>query len=281
MALTYTLEGFDLHQPDIGFYLLEGTEFASAIAPRRVNIVLPNMHGEIPAWNDPISSTTIIVRVRIRGNSPEDMEQKWNYLRSLCRLGSNNPVTMRREGAVEITSAFVQLESMDRPDFHCAVDMVTTTMSFHNPSGRWQAVNPSTEQLNVPGTDQVVQFAADSSAPITDALVQVRGPLFSLSVRDNTNNTGFQWITAFESVAADQYLLVNCATYRAWILDEDSWEPGGTEVTHGLLTTGNGMLALVPQVGFTLGSNSSSVTVGTSGNNSNTRLLIRGRRTYS
>src|SRR5690606_1736764 len=59
MAIGYTLEGFNLHQPDIGFRLLEGTEFASTIAPRRVNISVRNMHGEVPMWNDPLDTTTL------------------------------------------------------------------------------------------------------------------------------------------------------------------------------------------------------------------------------
>ena len=55
--LEYTIEGFNLHQPELGFYLLEGSSYASEISPRRVNLEVPGVHGEIPQWNDPLSST--------------------------------------------------------------------------------------------------------------------------------------------------------------------------------------------------------------------------------
>lgn len=280
MSLTYTIEGFDLHQPSLGVKLLQQTQFASNVSPRRVNIVIPGVHGEIPAWNDPLSSSTIIFRVRIEDRDPAQLEQKWNYLRSLCRVGSNSPVTLRRESENGFTSTFAQLESMDRPDFHCAAGMVTTTMSFHCPSGRWQDINATEQQLSIPGTDQTVVFASESSGPVTDAMVRVQGPLGTLEVRDNTNNTGFEWTAPGSGIPAGEYLLVNCADFTAWHKLDDAWENGGTNVGSTLQSTGNGMLALVPDVGFTLGSNSSSVTVTAGGTTASSQMHILGRRTY-
>lgn len=283
MAIGYTLEGFNLHQPDIGFRLLEGTEFASTIAPRRVNISVPNMHGEVPMWNDPLDTTTLALRVRISDPSPEGLQQKWHYLRSLCRTGSNNPVTIRRlSGDNEVTSTFAQLQSMDTPDFYCAAGMVTTTMLFHIPSGRWEDINDEIVQLAIPGADQEVPFASESSGPITNLLVQVKGPLTRVIVRDNTNDTGVEWraFGAITDIASDEYLLIDCANFEARRNTTDAWDEVGEGVTARLLTVGNGMLTLVPQPSFVIGDSTSSVTVTAAGHSAATEIRIRGRRTY-
>lgn len=279
MSLEYTLEGFNLHQPELGFRLLEGTEFASNIAPRRVNIVLPGVHGEIPAWNDPLSTTTLLLHVRIQGENAEDLRTKWNYLRSLTRVGSNNPVTIRRVTQGQTLVASVQLESMSTPDFHCAVNMVTTTMTFHNPRGRWEDVNASEQALAVPGTDQNVVFAAQSSAPVDNALVRVRGPITSITVRDNTSDTGFHW-QGPPNISSSQYLLVDCAMFTAWRNTDEEWDTRDEDVSSELVTTGNGMLSLVPIPAFIIGSSTNSTTITASGTTGDTVLTIRGRRTY-
>lgn len=280
MSIAYTLQGFNLHQPDIGFQLMEGSSYASAISPRRINLTVPYMHGEIPAWNDPLDSTTITVRVRISDNSPEALEQKWIYLRSLCMTGQNNPVTMRRETSDHNAFAYVQLLSMTEPDFWCAAGIVDTVMMFHNPSGRWQgAATPEDQPLSVPGAQQIVVAAMESSAPITDALFLVRGPLSSITIRNPYNDTGFQWV-APSSLGANQWLLVDTASYQAWTNTSGDWDDRSLNVSRTLLTSGNGMLAMTSIPSLTPGDNSNITAVSASGTGPETTLTVRARRTY-
>lgn len=277
--LEYTIEGFNLHQPELGFQLLEGSSYASEIAPRRVNLQVPGVHGEIPQWNDPLSSTTVVFNVRVRDGEPEQLRQKWQYLRSLMRTGSNNPVVVRRLEADQTLSAQMQLLSMSEPDFYCAAGMVTTTIMLHNPSGMWQSITTTEQQLATPGTDQFLSVAAASSGPITNALFRVRGPISNITVRDNTNDTGFQWQLS-PVISASQYLLVDCGSYTAWRNTTDSWEERSADVSSGLRTTGNGMLNLVSMPSFVIGNNSSSVTVTTAGTSGNTQLHVLARQTH-
>lgn len=277
--LEYTIEGFNLHQPEQGFYLLEGSSYASEISPRRVNLEVPGAHGEIPQWNDPLSSTNVVFNVRVRDDDPDALRQKWQYLRALMRTGSNNPVTVRRLESGQVLSAQMQLLSMSEPDFYCAAGMITTTIMLHNPSGRWQSINTTEQELTIPGTDQFVPVAAASSAPITDALVRVLGPVSSLTVRDNTNDTGFTWQLS-PTIASGDYLLVDAGTFTAWRNDTDDWEERGQDVSSGLRTTGNGMLSLVSMPSFVVGNNSSSVTVSAAGTSGSTELHILARQTH-
>jgi len=277
--LEYTIEGFNLHQPELGFYLLEGSSYASEISPRRVNLEVPGVHGEIPQWNDPLSSTNVVFNVRVREANPESLRQKWQYLRALMRTGNNNPVTVRRLESGQVLSAQMQLLSMSEPDFYCAAGMVTTTIMLHNPSGRWSAINTTEQELAIPGTDQILTAAAASSGPITDALVRVRGPVSSIMVRDNTNDTGFQWQLS-PTISSGQYLLVDCGSFTAWRNTTNDWEQRGSDVSSGLRTIGNGMLSLVSLPSFVVGNNSSSVTVSAAGTSSNTELHVLARQTH-
>lgn len=280
MTVAYTLQGFNLHQPGLGFKLMEGSSYAPAIAPRRVNLEVPNMHGEIPAWNDPLGTTQITVRVRISEGSPEELERKWIYLRSLAMTGQNNPVTMRRENEDHNSFAYVQLLSMTEPDFWCAAGIVDTVMVFHNPYGRWQdASTPEDQTLAVPGAQQVIVAAMESSAPISNALFRVRGPLSSITLRNPYNDTGLSW-TAPTTLTNDQWVIIDCERYQVWRNASPDWDERGIDVSRTLLTEGNGMLNLTSIPTSTYGSNTNITSVATSGHTANTELVVRARRTY-
>lgn len=280
MTVAYTLQGFNLHQPEIGFQLMEGSIYASAVSPRRVNLVVPNMHGEIPAWNDPLEATNITVRVRISDPDAAELERKWIYLRSLCMTGQNNPVTMRRETSDHNAFAYVQLLSMSEPDFWCAAGIVDTVMIFHNPYGRWQdAQTPEDQPLSVPGAQQIVVAAMESSAPISNALFLARGPLAGLQVRNPYNDTGFSW-AAPSTLSSNQWLLVDTERYQAWTNTSGNWEDRTVDVSRTLLTTGNGMLSMTSIPSLTPGNNSNLTAVSASGQGGTTSLTVRARRTY-
>lgn len=280
MTIGYTIQGFNLHQPEWGFQLMEGSSYASSIAPRRVNLVVPTMHGEIPAWNDPLDSTSIAIRVRISDPDPAELERKWIYLRSLCMTGQNNPVTLRRESQDHNAFAYVQLLSMTEPDFWCAAGIVDTVIVFHNPYGRWQdARTPEDQTLAISGAQQIVVAAMESSAPITNALFRIRGPLSSVQIRNPYNDTGVSWI-ATTTVSSNQWVVIDTEKYQAWLSSTDDWEAKTADVSRTLLTMGNGMLSMTSIPSLTPGSNSNLTAISASGQGGTTEIVVRARRTY-
>lgn len=279
MSLTYQLDGFDLHQPNIGFRLLEESTFASEVSPRRVNIEVPRVHGEIPSWNDPLTPKLLTLNVEVRGDTHVELEERWNHLRALCRLGGNRPVTIQRVSDFTTVSVFGQLQNMSEAVFHHPRHLAQATMLFHIPYGRWEDVNASEQQMAIPGMDQNLVFAAESTAPVSTVLVRAEGPLSSLTINDNTNETGFQW-AGDDPIPAGEYLRVDCAQFQAWHNTSSDWDAEGDDVSRWLATLGNGMLNPVPLVTFTIGGNTNSTTVQASGTSGMTDLHIRGRRTY-
>lgn len=277
--INYTVNGFSLHQPELGFLLMEQTEYASSIAPRRVNIMVPMMHGEIPSWNDPLDTTEVLLRVRIKDDDPAELENKWNYLQAMLGTGQNNPIVLRRENEKHNLFAHVQLQSMTQPDFYCAAGIITTTILLHNPSGRWQAVTEEDQTMVVPGAQQEVVTARYSSAPITDSLWRIRGPISTISVHNPWNDTGWEW-RAPAAVPADTWIIVDTRNYQVWRNTTDGWDAREVDVSRGLMTIGNGMLALTPVPGIPYGNTSNITTVSASGHNSATELVVRSRRTF-
>ena len=280
MTIAYTVQGFNLHQPDLGFQLLEGSSHSSAIAPRRINLLVPTMHGEIPAWNDPLDATQVSVRVRIRDDDPAELERKWIYLRALCMTGQNNPVTLRRETQDHNAFAYVQLLTMSEPDFYCAAGIVDTVIVFHNPFGRWQdAATPIDQTLSIPGAQQIVVAAMESSAPVTNALFRVRGPLASITIRNPYNDTGLSWFAPV-ALTDSQWAIIDCENYQVWVNNTDDWDARQADISRTLLTEGNGMLSLTSIPSLTIGDNSNLTAVSASGATANTELVVRARRTY-
>lgn len=277
--IDYLIQGFRLHQPDQGFRLLADSQYSSSIAPRRVNLTVPLMHGQIPAWNDPLDSTTVMLRVRITDPDPTQLEHKWNYLRSLCLLGGNRPVILVREVGTETTTAQVQLESMTQPDFNYAGNFVTTTMVFHNPSGRWRASEAEEQFLSLNTPNQALLAASRSNAPISDALIRVRGPVSRVEVVNDANGTGLIWQST-STISASRWLLIDCEGFTAWSNTNSNWETRGDNVSRWLLTQGNGPLTLTPITSLNTVNNSSAFSVQASGTSSQTQVHVRARRTY-
>lgn len=121
MATAYKINGFTIGGNAVsqGIYLLGGTEYAPALAPRRAVIEPPGVHYSIPQWNDPLSQVTVSLKVRVIDLSPELLASRWNTLIGLLGMGTNQPVTLTRvRGTVEET-ADAQLVSMTTPDFSC------------------------------------------------------------------------------------------------------------------------------------------------------------------
>lgn len=278
--MDYLINGFRVHQPDKGFRLMESSQFASEISPRRVNLQVPRMHGQIPAWDDPIDSTGVIIRVRIQDTDPQMLERKWNHLRAHALLGGNRAVILVRESELGNTSAQVQLESMSQPDFWCAAGIVDTTIIFHNPSGRWQESTPQEQPLLLPGTQQTLFAVNESTAPITNALIRVRGPVSSIRIGNDANNTGLYW-SGSTAVNGNQWLLLDCENFEAWINTNSQWSTRGTNVSRWLLSEGIGPLSLTPIPSVTIGNNTSSITTSGAGTSSNTQLMVQARRTYA
>lgn len=283
MSLTYSIQGFDLHQPEIGFKLLVGSSFAPAVSPRRVDLEIPLMHGQVPLWDDPLPAQKLTLKVRIEDSQPDMLRQKWEHLRALMWTGANRGLTIRRVMAGQVTSAFGQLETMSEPDFWLARGMVDVVMVFNIPYGRWESIQTQEVDLPLNGQEVQIPFVAESTGPITNMLFQVKGPTateWSLTVRDETSRTGFV-LARYEHIPTDDYWVVDPENYRAWDNQTDSdWNARHEDRSTYLRPLGVSMLQLVSVPSFQVGNRSTNITISSTGFTSGSYLKVRGRATY-
>lgn len=285
--ITYTIQGFDLHQPEEGFQLMQNSAFAPPIAPRRVDLLVPRMHGEVPLWDDELDAAKLSLRVRISDPDPEQLQFKWEHLRALMWTGSNQGLTIRRESGTQptpqVTSTFGQLETMTQPDFWCAAGMVDTVMLFNIPSGRWQSIEIFEESLDTNTSSQELDFVNESTAPNTNMLFRFQGPITASNAwneaHDDTNQTGFR-ILPGQTVASDEYVLVDPQNYKAWLNTVSDFDARHTDISSGLHVRGMNMISLVSIPSFQIGVRTSNIRTARSASATDTTLVVQGRRTY-
>lgn len=281
MSIIYTVQGFNFQQPAQGFQLMEGSLFAPAVSPRRVDIQPPGMHGQIPMWDDELQPQKLTLRVRIKDDDPDQLQFKWEHLRALMWTGSNQGLTIRRDSSGQVTSTFGQLEVMSEPDFYCAAGIADTTILFNIPSGRWQSIETFEQAITTTNTS--VTFAEESTAPITNMLVRVQGPFETtgawIELHDDTNQTGFR-ILPGQITTAGQYVLVDPQNYKAWLNSTSDWDARETDISSGLRVLNNGMWTMVSIPSFQIGVRTNATRRVRSVSAVNTVITVQGRRTY-
>jgi hypothetical protein len=281
VTLTYAINGFDLHDPDNGRKLLDAPVWAGSLTMRNLAIALPQVHGNLPVWQAPLDSSGISFRIRLLDNDPDELNTKWNQIVRRLGVGNNQPVILSRTRSTTAdtdgrqTTTEAQLTAVDPPDFSCAGGFVTATLGFNIPSGRWYG-DVATEALALADTDQPSTIAAASTMPITNAAFLAHGPIAGLHVYDNVSQTGFGWAGA--NVTSAQWLLVDLASFTAWIKDSEDYELSGTNVSAGLANSGVGWLSLVPGVTDEL--STSSISVSSSGTSGDSNLTLRAAPAY-
>lgn len=281
MTLTYAINGLDLHDPDNGRRLLDAPIWAGNLTSRNIQIALPGVHGNVPVWQSPMDASGITFRVRLLDHDQDGLNTKWNQIVRYLGVGNNQPVILSRTRSTTAetngrqTTTKGQLTAVDPPDFSCAGGFVTASLGFNIPSGRWYG-EVTTEVLALADADQPSTIAEASTMPITDSAFLVHGPISGLHIFDNTSQTGFDWSGA--NVTSAQWLLVDLASFTAWIKSSATYDLSGTNVSAGLANSGIGWLSLVPGV-TDLGS-ASSVSVTSSGTSGASTLTLRAQPAY-
>lgn len=281
MTLTYAVNGLALHDPDNGRRLLDAPIWAGNVSMRNLQLALPGTHGNLPFWQAPLDTSGITFRVRLTDTDQDTLNDKWNQIVRRLGIGINQPVILSRTRSTTAatngrqTTTKAQLTTVDPPDFSCAGGLVTATIGFNIPSGRWYG-DVATETLALADTDQPSTIAESSTMPITDGAFLVHGPISGLHIFDNISQTGFDWSGA--NVTSAQWLLVDLASFTAWIKSSATYDLSGTNVSAGLANSGVGWLSLVP--GVTNDSSTSSISVSSSGTSGSSTLTLRAAPAY-
>jgi hypothetical protein len=225
-----------------GMWLLEATEYAPGLSPRRAVVEIPNIHYQVPMWGDPMSAATVAMRIRLRGTDPDDLRMLWDTLVGLLGTSQWGYTTLRRERNGIFQLAEAQLLSSESPEFRAATDTLDVVVVFNIPGGCWRSETETEETLANGGG--ISQIAAASTMPVQDILIQAQGPVTTLSVVDNISNTGIFWGGGTTVVPSGQYLLISTSTMQAWIKSGNDWTLSGTASNATLTFLGRSVLVL-------------------------------------
>lgn len=281
MTLIYSVNGLALQNKIAGYQLMDATQYGGALGIRNTLLQPPNFHGSVPVWNAPMDAGQIAFTVRITGTDQDTLNTRWNGLIRRLGVGTNQPVTLTRTRSTggstngRFSSVAGQLVSVTTPDFSCPANFLETVLTFSIPEGRWFGIEAE-EILTIPGSNQVVDLAAEGTLPMTDMQFKVKGPVSSFAVTDNVSQTGFAWSGA--SILSTQWLLVDLTTYTAWQKTTNDYNNTGTNVSANLRSTNLGWLSLVP--GIAPGFSTSNVTITASGTSGATTCTLRTRPAY-
>jgi hypothetical protein len=271
MATAYKINGFTIGGKAVtsGIYLMEGTEYAPSLAPRRAVLETPGTHYAIPQWNDPMSQITVALKVRVVDTTPEALASRWNTLMGLLGMGTNQPITLTRvRGTIEET-ADAQLLSMNSPDFSCPSNRADATIIFNIPGGAWRGAQTDVTFFN--SATNVLPNALASTVPISDSLLLLKGPATAFTIIDNNSSTSMFF--SGTSVTSAQWLLIDCRFLRARLQTSASFDlTAGTNVTGGLEYRGNGPMTFTSRGSGSFGTRTGTFTVTTAGGNAGVQV---------
>lgn len=276
MSTAYSINGFLIGGNAVtnGIYLMEGTEYAPALAPRRAVVEIPGTHYAIPQWDDPLTQITVALKIRVCGSDAEDVASRWNTLMGLLGMGTNQPVTLTRHRGSISESCDAQLVSMASPDFSCPANWVDATIIFSSPLGAWRGAETDVVFFN--GSSNTLSNALLSTLPIADSLLLLKGPATSFEVTDNTSGTAIFWGDGSSTVNSSQWLLIDPRYMRALLKGAGNFLfEGGTNVTGALEFRGAGPLTFTSRGSGPFGNRTGTFTVTTAGGNAGVTVRSR------
>ncbi|MGC4151492.1 MAG: hypothetical protein QM628_00240 [Propionicimonas sp.] len=256
MAADYTwlLNGVDLDEASLG--LASVTLWRPPISVRRSPVEVTGRHGSISSKRPPVfTEPQLVIGFRADQASQAALEAAITKLAAL--LAAADLTVTRISGGVS-TSAPAELVSADMdagfvPGGFAAplAILAVPTVFLRQPS---DVGGPLPFNANL--TAAALPHLAGSSAPITDAIVRLKGPHAGLfTITDAATGTGLSQSAA--SLTGSQYLYVDAGRFRSWISASDSaWTGVGTDVSANLDYPAAGILQLWPVVEPAVGDSS-------------------------
>ena len=239
-CIRYFINDYELTQPTRGIKLMQGTEWASAVSPRRFVLDIPQWHGEIAMWHDPLDTMKVTFEVEVTASSQSLLRQRWDDFVSLCGTGKWVPVRLERYRGIFLLSdtehdpndnnkpfgeyANAQLESMSAPEYNHAGLKLTTTCVFNVPVGQWRTHKVYTQAYTAPGGPYKCVVAKTSTVPVYSMVIRVQGGpgldrnLAAWSLIDRWSQTGVAWDDPLGvNLNNGEWLYCNTDNMRAYI----------------------------------------------------------------
>lgn len=273
--MTYRIEGVD--GP---WTVLSGTMYRPPVTVRRASVYLPGQHGSMPAGGVLFDEPILTFEFLVEGATPAALELNVQSFVSLLSRPGDLVVTRLVGGQTHEASG--RLVSMSDPEFYPAGNAVVIDVTVALPGVFFRPPAPSTSTLIEAGmsvSGAPVSSVTGSTAPVTDAVVRVTGPLTYIQVTDDLTGTGLSWAG---TLTASQYVYLDAGALTARVSTSSSaWSSGGSVANSGLDYPPAGPLVLWtgPHEGDVTDRRATISLTGT-GMTSATAVAVRARRSY-
>lgn len=222
----YHVEGLDV---DIPWNIIRGTTYRPVVSVRGLQTDIPGRNGVfVPPQAHTYDAPTVNLTFALSRQPGVTLEAAVNNLVGAFARPGEVMVTRISEG--QTTRAACRLVSMSEPDGLFIAQVATMTVVLRVPGVffRGEPIISAPYSLAV---DRLVDIPtlSGSTAPITDSVLRVRGPLDRVSATDPSTRTGISWSG---DLAADQYLYLNTDALTARrTTAANAWEVGGEPVS--------------------------------------------------
>lgn len=290
MAVTFEVNGFKLDTANV-CKVLEGTEYSSAVAVRRVNLESPGLHGQVPMWMDPLDTLKIQLRLRAlkpRGAAQTVLHNNVRTIQGLFRAGGYiqsqssiiTPLEVIRDRDGLRMRALAQLESISPVDYSHTGGFADMTVVLNAPRGVWEST--TTEDAVFVGNVNGQSYSTGVKTVLPFyPLIRVAGPLTSVTIRDVFSNTGVMW-TRSPGITSGRFLLIDPYLMGAWDKATNGFDPndpGTNDARAYLHEIGNGPFNATSFRTSTTPVTLSSIDVVLLGGTGGTPVTLRGRYT--
>ncbi|MBT2234750.1 phage tail family protein [Nonomuraea sp. NEAU-A123] len=253
---SYSLDGVPLDHPAGCWRTKKGTQRRPLPGARAVKVSVPGRHGDIPVVGLDLEATTFGLTFKVASATPsgadggyEQMERNLEALSAL--LGTRHRLMkLRYQAGNLVRVADVTITAASEPEVNTGAATARLTAVVEVPGALWRDESESTWTGAPNQLAQPVTTLANSTGPITDALLRFTGPAVQPSIGDVATGG---WALRPGGLLAGERLLIDCGRMQAAVVTTDTWDlAAGNDVTGEIDAIGPGSqfrwLHLTPSV---------------------------------
>lgn len=248
----YTLDGVPLTHPQLKYFPEKGTGVRVLPAKRTASITYPGVDGETFETGAPFVPGAVSIRMYVEGTDHEDFMANLEFVNGLF-LQRHKLLELRHdynEAGTNSRHAFVTFSSSAEPSLmDGGAKKATIQYNGTIPGAFWRSsafVTHTSPATTITPTQIELTALAGGNAPITDALIQVKGAFSAFTITEPTSGDS---VTLSFAATATQYFLIDTAKWRVYNTTANSWVPGTEIATGWTCNRGRGsMISFEPKV---------------------------------
>lgn len=247
----YTLDGVPLVHPQLKYYPVQGTGVRVLPAKSTPNIAYPMFDGESFLPGGSFSPGAVKITMFVKGVDHEELMLNIEFLYGLF-MQRHKLLELRHDYRTDGTNsrhAFVQFKTSTEPKLGNRNTQATMEFIGEIPGVFWQSLNSVDVQsptTTTTATQIELSGLSGGNAPITDALIRMKGGFSSFLVIDGTTRHSIQLNSPISST---EYAIIDTTDWSVRKVTSDTWT-GGTRIdASAVASRGAGpMLTFEPQI---------------------------------